>query len=201
VLAKVIREDSPADLHYTYGKLLEDSGEAAGAEKQYRASVQKDPKYYKGWLNLGRVSAKAQRYDQAENAYRQAAALEAGSYEANFNLANTLYKQKKYQTAIEYFELARQKEATREVMLPLGTSYEESGQAEKAAKTYADFLRENPKDRQVLERLGYLYYRKLKNRDKALEQFNKLLKYYPDSEKVQEYKGMVQLIEKQKGEQ
>ena len=201
VLAKVIREDSPADLHYTYGKLLEDSGEAAGAEKQYRVSVQKDPKYYKGWLNLGRVSAKAQRYDQAENAYRQAAALQAGSYEANFNLANTLYKQKKYQTAIEYFELARQKEATREVMVPLGTSYEESGQAEKAAKTYADFLRENPKDRQVLERLGYLYYRKLKNRDKALEQFNKLLKYHPDSEKVQEYKGMVQLIEKQKGEQ
>lgn len=200
VLAKVIREDSPADLHYTYGKLLEDSGEAAGAEKQYRASVQKDPKYYKGWLNLGRVSAKAQRYDQAENAYRQAAALEAGSYEANFNLANTLYKQKKFQTAIEYFELAKQKETTREVMLPLGTSYEESGQAEKAAKTYADFLRENPKDRQVLERLGYLYYRKLKNRDKALEQFNKLLKYYPDSEKVQEYKGMVQLIEKQKSE-
>ncbi|MFO1469794.1 MAG: tetratricopeptide repeat protein [Turneriella sp.] len=201
VLAKVIREDSPADLHYTYGKLLEESGETAGAEKQYRASVQKDPRYYKGWLNLGRVSAKAQRYDQAENAYRQAAALDSGSYEANFNLANTLYKQKKYQTAIEYFEVAKQKEATREVMVPLGTSYEESGQAEKAAKTYSDFLRENPKDRQVLERLGYLYYRKLRNRDKALEQFNKLLKYHPDSEKAQEYKGMVQLIEKQKGDQ
>ena len=89
---------------------------------------------------------------------------------------------------------------SREVMLPLATSYEETGQAEKAAKTYGDFLRDNPKDRQVLEKLGYLYYRKLKNRDKALEQFNKLLKYYPDSDKVQEYKGMVQLIEKQKNE-
>ena len=162
--------------------------------------MQKDPRYYKGWLNLGRVSARSQRYDQAENAYRQAAALEPGSYEANFNLANTLYKQKKYQSAIEYFEVARQKEATREVLAPLGTSYEESGQAEKAAKVYADFLRDNPKDRQILERLGYLYYRKLRNRDKALEQFNKLLKYYPDSDKAQEYKGMVQLIEKQKAE-
>lgn len=200
VLSRVIRDDSPADLHYTYGKLLEDSGESAGAEKQYRISVQKDPKYYKGWLNLGRINAKAGRFDQAENAYRQAAALEPSSYEASYNLANTLYKQKKYQTAIEYFEQARQKEMSREVMLPLATSYEETGQAEKAAKTYGDFLRDNPKDRQVLEKLGYLYYRKLKNRDKALEQFNKLLKYYPDSDKVQEYKGMVQLIEKQKNE-
>jgi tetratricopeptide (TPR) repeat protein len=62
-------------------------------------------------------------------------------------------------------------------------------------------LKENPRDRTVLERLGYLYYRKTKEKEKALEQFNKLLKYYPDSEKAQEYKGMVQLIEKQKSEQ
>ncbi len=200
VLAKVIREDSPADLHYTYGKLLEDAGESASAEKQYRTSVQKDPRYFKGWLNLGRISAAAQKYDQAENAYRQAAALEPGSYEANYNLANTLFKQKKHQSAIEYFEAAKRQENTRDVVMPLAASYEESGQHEKAAKAYAEYLQENPKDRVTLERLGYLYYRKIKNKDKALEQFNKLLKYYPDSDKTQEYKGMVQLIEKQKAE-
>lgn len=199
-LAKVIREDSPADLHYTYGKLLEESGESAGAEKQYRTSVQKDPRYYKGWLNLGRVSAIGGKFDQAENAYRQAAVLEPGSYEANYNLANTLFKQKKYQSAVEYFEAAKKQENTRDVVLPLATSYEESGQHEKAAKAYADFLGENPKDRVALERLGYLYFRKIRNKEKALEQFNKLLKYYPDSDKAQEYKGMVQLIEKQKAE-
>lgn len=199
-LAKVIREDSPADLHYTYGKLLEEAGENAGAEKQYRTSVQKDPRYYKGWLNLGRISALTQKYDQAENAYRQAALLEPGSYEANYNLANTLFKQKKHQSAIEYFEAAKRQENTRDVVMPLAASYEESGQHEKAAKTYAEYLQQNPKDRATLERLGYLYYRKIKNKEKALEQFNKLLKYYPDSDKAQEYKGMVQLIEKQKNE-
>lgn len=200
VLAKVIRDDSPADLNYTYGKLLEDSGELTGAEKQYRASVQKDPRYFKGWLNLGRVTASAQKYDQSENAYRQAIALEPGSYDANYNLANTLYKQKKYQSAIEYFETAKRQDATRDVVMPLAMSYEETGQNEKAAKVYSDYLGANPKDRTALERLGYLYYRKMKNKDKALEQFNKLLKYYPESDKVQEYKGMVQLIEKQKNE-
>lgn len=201
VLSRVIRDDSPADLHYTYGKLLEESGETAGAEKQYRISVQKDARYFKGWLNLGRVTAQGQKYDQAEHAYRQALLIEPASYEANFNLANALFKQKKYQTAIEYFENARRSETSREVVLPLASSYENTSQPEKAAKVYNDFLRENPKDRMVLERLGYLYYRKTKEKDKALEQFNKLLKYYPDSEKAQEYKGMVQLIEKQKGDQ
>ncbi|MFO1480233.1 MAG: tetratricopeptide repeat protein [Turneriella sp.] len=201
VLSRVIRDDSPADLHYTYGKLLEESGEMAGAEKQYRVSVQKDARYFKGWLNLGRVTAQGQKFDQAEHAYRQALLVEPASYEANFNLANALFKQKKYQTAIEYFENARRNESGREVVLPLASSYENTSQPEKAAKVYADFLKENPKDRVVLERLGYLYYRKTKEKDKALEQFNKLLKYYPDSEKAQEYKGMVQLIEKQKTEQ
>lgn len=201
VLARVIRDDSPADLHYTYGKLLEESGEMAGAEKQYRTSVQKDTHYFKGWLNLGRVTAHSQRFDQAEHAYRQALLIDAASHEANFNLANALFKQKKYQTAIEYFENARRSEANRDVILPLAASYENTSQPEKAAKVYADFLTENPKDRVVLERLGYLYYRKTREKDKALEQFNKLLKYYPDSEKVQEYRGMVRLIEKQKEEQ
>lgn len=200
VLARVIRDDSPADLHYTYGKLLEDSGELAGAEKQYRTSVQKDARYFKGWLNLGRITAQQQKYDQAENAYRQALALEPASYEVNYNLGNAFYKQKKYQTAIEYFENARRQEANREVVLPLAASYEGTSQLEKAARVYADFLKENPKDRIALEKLGYLYYRKMKDRDRALEQFNKLLKYYPDSEKTQEYKGMVQIIEKQKAE-
>ena len=87
------------------------------------------------------------------------------------------------------------------MVLPLASCYENTTQPEKAARVYADFLRDNPKDRVVLERLGYLYYRKTKETDKALEQFNKLLKYYPDSEKAQEYKGMVRLIEKQKAEQ
>lgn len=200
VLSKVIRDDSPADLHYTYGKLLEDSGEAAGAEKQYRASVQKNPGYFKGWLNLGRVAAKAQKYDQAEIAYRKAQALEADSLEATLNLANVLYKQKKHQNAIEYFEAARLKSNGKEVALPLAGSYEETGQNEKAAKVYQQFLNENPKDRVALERLGYLYYRKMRDKDKALEQFNKLLKYYPDSDKASEYKGIVKLIEKQKAE-
>lgn len=200
VLSKVIREDSPADLHYTYGKLLEESGELAGAEKQYRASVQKNARYFKGWLNLGRVSAQAQKYDQAEMAYRKAQALESDSLEANLNLANVLFKQKKYQTAIEYFEAAHLKSNGKEVALPLGGSYEETGQNEKAAKVYQQFLGEHPKDRVALERLGYLYYRKMRDKDKALEQFNKLLKYYPDSEKAAEYKGIVKLIEKQKAE-
>lgn len=201
VLSKVIREDSPADLHYTYGKLLEESGELAGAEKQYRISVQKDPRYFKGWLNLGRVTAQAQKFDQAEQAYRQALLIEPASFEANFNLGNALFKQKKYQTAIEYFEAARAKEAEREVILPLALCYENTSQNEKAAKVYNDFLKDHPKDRIVLERLAYLYYRKTNDKDKALEQFNKLLKYYPDSEKAQEYRAMVKLIEKQKGEQ
>ncbi len=200
VLSKIIREDSPADLHYTYGKLLEESGELAGAEKQYRASVQKDARYFKGWLNLGRVSAQSQKYDQAEMAYRKAQAIDADSLEANLNLANVLYKQKKHQTAIEYFEAARLKSNSKEVALPLAGSYEETGQNEKAAKVYQQYLTEHAKDRVALEKLAYLYYRKMRDKDKALEQFNKLLKYFPDSEKAAEYKGMVKLIEKQKAE-
>jgi hypothetical protein len=36
---------------------------------------------------------------------------------------------------------------------------------------------------------GYLYYRKMRDKDKALEQFNKLLKYYPDSDKAAGVQG------------
>lgn len=200
VLSRVIRDDSPADLHYTYGKLLEESGELAAAEKQYRESVKKNPRYFNGWLNLGRVSAREKKYDQAENAYRQALTLEGSSFEANYNLANVFYNQKKHAQAIEYFENARAKENSRDVVLPLSASYEATNQFDKAAKTYQSFLDKHPKDQTVLEHLGYLYYRKIKNSTKAKEQFQKLLQYYPHSAKKDQYAGMIKLIEQKKNE-
>ncbi|MBV6493147.1 MAG: Lipopolysaccharide assembly protein B [Turneriella sp.] len=198
VLSNIINENSPADLHYTYGKLLEDAGEFDNAEKQYQISVKKNPQYFNGWINLGKIYARTQKLEQAENAYRKALDIEPSSFDANLNLANTLYRQKKFQSAIEYFEAARKKENSREIILPLASSYEQGGQNEKAAKVYNDFLLEHPKDSAVLEHLAYLYYRKVKDYDKALDGFNKLLKYYPNSKKAKEYKGMVKLIEKQK---
>jgi hypothetical protein len=63
-------------LHYTYGKLLEDSRvKLAGAEKQYRTSgAEEIPRYYKGWLNLGQgCGARRRSMTRRRMAYRQAA--------------------------------------------------------------------------------------------------------------------------------
>jgi tetratricopeptide (TPR) repeat protein len=61
-----------------------------------------------------------------------------------------------------------------------GISLEETGMLEQAQTQYQAVLSRQSTHQNALERLGFLYYRKLKNESRAKETFQKLLKVYPN---------------------
>jgi tetratricopeptide (TPR) repeat protein len=92
-------------------------------------------------------------YNKAEVDYRRALGKNDDSFEAHYNLGNSLFKQEKFPEAQEQFEVARklinekediQKAA--DIDHNLGNCYFAQQQYDKAVAAYQSSLRNNPKD-------------------------------------------------------
>lgn len=89
-------------------------------------------------------------YDEAELLYRKALEKKPESSPANYNLANSLYKQEQYEAAATKFEIllpkATSKEELSKYFYNLGNTYFKSQKLEKSIEAYKQSLRLNPND-------------------------------------------------------
>lgn len=89
-------------------------------------------------------------YDEAELLYRKALEKKPESAPANYNLANSLYKQEQYEAAATKFETllpkATSKEELSKYFYNLGNTYFKSQKLEKSIEAYKQSLRLNPSD-------------------------------------------------------
>ena len=76
------------DAHVNLGRLLHDSGDAAGAETQYRRALAIDPRHATAAFNLGVALEDLGRGREALEAYRQAVDLDPASADAHYNAAH-----------------------------------------------------------------------------------------------------------------
>ncbi len=91
-----------------------------------------------------------EKYPEAELEYRKALEKEGNSFEARFNMADALFKQKKVDDAIEQFQAiasqAPDKEKKSEVYHNIGNGYFAKQELEKSIAAYKEALRNDPLD-------------------------------------------------------
>ncbi|MCQ2312644.1 MAG: tetratricopeptide repeat protein [Paludibacteraceae bacterium] len=94
-----------------------------------------------------------ENYTEAEVDYRRGLNINENSYEARFNLGNTLYREDKYQEAATEFAKAaenldpkKDKERYAQTMHNLGNACFAQQQYDQAVAAYQESLRANPKD-------------------------------------------------------
>jgi len=89
-------------------------------------------------------------FSKAEVAFRKALEEDLDSYEANFNLADALFKQQKFEDAGNQFKVLAHKEDDKtklgEIYYNLGNSLLASGKLEDGIEAYKNSLRNNPND-------------------------------------------------------
>ncbi|MBQ5378802.1 MAG: tetratricopeptide repeat protein, partial [Paludibacteraceae bacterium] len=92
-------------------------------------------------------------YTKAEIDYRRGIEANKSSYQAHYNLGNSLYQQNKYAEALSEFETAARmldpqadKERYHNVMHNIGNCHYAQGQYGDAISAYQQALRANPKD-------------------------------------------------------
>ena len=104
-------------------------------------------------IRKGNRSFKNKNFTESEIQYRKALSKNGNSFEANFNLGNSLYRQGKYKEAAEQFSKAstlasrtQDKSKLASVLHNVGNSLFEQNDYSKALEAYKASLKLNPKD-------------------------------------------------------
>lgn len=111
------------------------------------------------FIREGNELFEKQDFEKAEVEYRKAADKKANSFEAAFNMADALYKQKKYDEALEQFSaLAKQetdKERLGEIYHNIGNTLLAMEKTDESIEAYKNSLRNRPASEQTKYNLEF----------------------------------------------
>ena len=138
----------------------------------------------------------AQKFTEAQKFYEQGIADNSDSYSANFNLGNSLFRQKKYKEALEQYQkaatLTKEKKEIASAFHNGGNALMEEKNYEKSVEAYKNSLKANPKDDDTRYNLAVAQYLMKKQQEQQKQQ---------QQQQKQEQQKQEQQQEQQKQEQ
>jgi tetratricopeptide (TPR) repeat protein len=113
---------------------------------------QKDSRTVKKFIREGNKNYIDSAYESAEILYKDALDENPRSLVARFNLGNSLFKQDKFDEAIDVYDKLSKDENTN---YNIGNAYLKKEEYEKAIEAYKETLRKNPSDMEAKSNLAY----------------------------------------------
>ena len=119
----------------------------------------------------------AQKFTEAQKFYEQGIADNSESYSANFNLGNSLFRQKKYKEALEQYQkaatLTKEKKEIASAFHNVGNALMEEKNYEKSVEAYKNSLKANPKDDDTRYNLAVAQYLMKKQQEQQKQEQQK----------------------------
>ena len=119
----------------------------------------------------------AQKFTEAQKFYEQGIADNSESYSANFNLGNSLFRQKKYKEALEQYQkaatLTKEKKEIASAFHNVGNALMEEKNYEKSVEAYKNSLKANPKDDDTRYNLAVAQYLMKKQQEQKQQEQQK----------------------------
>jgi len=141
---------------------------AIGQAQNERKFVRQGNKYYEA-ANKDTSRIDTIQFNKAEIEYLKALEKKPDDAKWNFNLADALYKQKKFDQSAEKFQEIADKTSDKieksRALHNLGNSYLMNNKLDESIATYKDALRNNPKDLETKYNLLYAMNMKKKQQD------------------------------------
>lgn len=120
---------------------------------------QKERKY----IREGNQLFEKQDFEKAEVEYRKAADQKAGSFEADFNMADALYKQQKYEEALQQFSALAKRETDKqrlgEIYHNIGNTLLSMQKTDESIEAYKESLRNRPEAEETKYNLEFARYK------------------------------------------
>lgn len=136
----------------------------------FEASAQKERKF----IRKGNGLFEEKNFENSEVEYRKALDKDAASFEAAFNLGDALYKQKKYEEALEQFQTLASKETDPQRLGLLhhniGNTLLVNKKIDESIEAYKQSLRHFPNSRETKYNLEYA--RKMKEKEEEQKKKN-----------------------------
>jgi tetratricopeptide (TPR) repeat protein len=131
-------------LHENFATLLQNIGDASGAEREWRKVTELLPHSAAAWYGLGNVLDALGKSGEALECFRKALSLKPGAVEARNGLGLALASQGKTSEAIHEYQTAlRQKPDFAEARVNLGLALAKEGKLADAINEYRAALRAN----------------------------------------------------------
>jgi tetratricopeptide (TPR) repeat protein len=141
---------------------------AASQAQNERKFVRQGNKYYEA-ANKDTSRIDTVQFNKAEIEYLKALEKKPDDTKWNFNLADALYKQKKFEQSAEKFQEIADKTSNKieksRALHNLGNSYLMKNKLDESISAYKDALRNNPKDLETKYNLLYAMNMKKKQQD------------------------------------
>jgi len=146
---------------------------AVANAQQERRYIRKGNREYKKAV-IDSATVDSVRYQNAEVDYRKALEKDHNNWDASYNLANALYKQKKFEEAARQYQAVAgmenpDKEKIAKAFHNLGNSYLMTNKLQEAVEAYKNSLRNNPKDMETKYNLAWAQ-NKLKQQQQQQQQ-------------------------------
>jgi tetratricopeptide (TPR) repeat protein len=150
VAAQQFNADRP-EAHGNLGNLFQSRGDAAGAEREFRAALTRDPTFLPGWVNLAEVLRSAGKASDAIAVLRQGLQKNANAAELEHALGLALIRSGDRQQALKLLAAAT-KHAPRQVRnaYVYAVAQHDTGDAAGALKTLEAALKQRPYERELL---------------------------------------------------
>ena len=94
------------DTHYKFGLAHASKGELSKAYIEFQKAIKLDPKHKESLNYLGNISARFDKYDEAESYYKRAISVDRNYSEALNNLGVLYLETEDWDEAVKYFEMA-----------------------------------------------------------------------------------------------
>ena len=138
----------------------------------------------------------AQKFTEAQKFYEQGVADNSDSYSANFNLGNSLFRQKKYKEALEQYQkaatLTKEKKEIASAFHNVGNALMEEKNYEKSVEAYKNSLKANPKDDDTRYNLAVAQYLMKKQQEQQKQQQQQQKQEQQQEQQKQEQKQQQQ---------
>ena len=138
----------------------------------------------------------AQKFTEAQKFYEQGIADNSDSYSANFNLGNSLFRQKKYKEALEQYQkaatLTKEKKEIASAFHNVGNALMEEKNYEKSVEAYKNSLKANPKDDDTRYNLAVAQYLMKKQQEQQKQQQQQQKQEQQQEQQKQEQKQQQQ---------
>jgi tetratricopeptide (TPR) repeat protein len=130
--------------------------------------------------------------------YRTAIRNSPGSFDAQMNLANAYYGAKMYDDAIESYRSASNiKPMDSSVYYLTGVALRDKNSFQEAASSFDRATQLNGGYHQAFYELGMIYYRNIKDKQKAIANFEKVLSIKPDHPDADKIRNIISMLKGQ----
>ncbi len=177
------KEDiSKAEAHFTIGLSAVSDGELSKAYIKFQKAIKLNPKHKESLNYLGYISARFQKFDDAELYYKRAISVDQNYSDAMNNLGVLYLETEDWDDAIKYFEMALSNpiySTPERAYSNLGFAFLKKEEYQSAQDAIDNALTRDPDYLFAMYAQGLLFT-KLHDDDSAIKEFLKVISVMPD---------------------